>query len=113
QSAQEFLRALEGYLGDKGTHLPGVQTTPIPASATPPPSGSAKRLEGSVAWITPPVVQEVTKQLAEYVGPIAHIIVERTAARCSSVDELYSAVALEIESAQDRAKFLASRKKKS
>jgi hypothetical protein len=58
------------------------------------------------------VVQEVATRLAEFIGPIAHIIVERTAARCSSVDELYSAVALEIESSQDRAKFLASRPKK-
>jgi eukaryotic-like serine/threonine-protein kinase len=117
QTAQEFLRAMETYLAESGSTppraaLPGAQTTPLPATATPPQGPSSGRFEGSVTWITPPLVQEVARQLAEFIGPIAHIIVERTAARCANVDELYSAVALEIEGAQDRAKFLASRKKK-
>jgi len=108
QTANEFLQALQAYLSESGgAH---AKTTPLPALPAPPPS--AGRLEGSVSWITPPVVSDVAKKLAQYIGPIAHIIVERTAARCSNVDELYSAVALEIESADDRASFLASRKKK-
>ena len=114
QNAQEFLRALDAFLtgGPGAPHLPGVQTTPLPAPSAKTPQPGAGRYEGSVSWITPPVVQEVAKQLAEFVGPIAHIIVERTAARCANVDELYSAVSLEIESGADREKFLASRKKK-
>jgi len=113
QSAQEFQRAVETYLSETGAApLPGVQTTPLPALPLPPPRPQSARAEASVTWITPPVVQEVAGKLAEFIGPIAHIIVERTAARCSSVDELYSAVALEIEGDQDRARFLASRPKK-
>ncbi|HMD30850.1 MAG TPA: protein kinase [Candidatus Acidoferrales bacterium] len=117
QSAQEFLRALETYLLESGAApsvaIPGAHTTPLPGPPTPPPARpQSERIDGSVSWITPPVVQEVAKKLAEFIGPIAHIIAQRTAARCNSVDELYSAVALEIESGQDRAKFLASRKKK-
>jgi serine/threonine-protein kinase len=115
QSAGEFLRVLEAYLADSGAiprgTVAGAATTPLPAPPAPA-RAQAARAEKSVTWITPPVVQEVATRLAEFIGPIAHIIVERTAARCSSVDELYSAVALEIESSQDRAKFLASRPKK-
>jgi tRNA A-37 threonylcarbamoyl transferase component Bud32/class 3 adenylate cyclase len=113
QSAQEFLGVLDAYIVETGAPLPGVQTTPLPARPAPPSARPpATRGEGSVTWITPPVVQEVAGKLAEFIGPIAHIIVERTAARCANVDELYSAVALEIEADQDRAKFLASRPKK-
>jgi len=116
QSAGEFLRALEAYLAETGVAPPNVHpgavTTPLPSSALPPPQSLAARAEKSVTWITPPLVKQVASQLAEYIGPIAHIVVERTAARCSNVDELYSALAMEIESSQDRAKFLASRSKK-
>jgi serine/threonine-protein kinase len=114
QSAAEFLRVLEAYMAESsGTRVdPGAATTPIPMPGVPSPRTDTMRAEQSVAWITPPVVKEVAKLLAEYIGPIAHIIVERTASRCRNVDELYAAVALEIESAQDRAKFLASQPKK-
>ena len=116
QSAGEFLRALEAWFAEAGAApsdtVGGAVTTPLPSPALPRPQPQPARAENSVTWITPPLVKEVARQLAEYVGPIAHIIVERTAARCSSVDELYSVVSMEIESSQDRTKFLASRAKK-
>ncbi len=116
QSAGEFLRALEAYLAETGgafpNALPEAVTTPLPSSGLPLPRPQDARAEKSVTWITPPVVKQVASQLAEYIGPIAHIVVERTAARCANVDELYSALAMEIESSQDRAKFLASRSRK-
>jgi len=37
--------------------------------------------------------------------------VKRAADRCFSVDELYSAVAVEINSEKDRSRFLAGKKK--
>ncbi len=116
QSAGEFLRAVEACATGSGGIAAGVDsgaaTTPIPAAAIHTPRVEAGRSGKTVDWITPPVVEEITHVLAEYIGPIAHIIVERTAARCRDVDELYAALALEIESPQDRATFLASRTKK-
>jgi serine/threonine-protein kinase len=112
QSAREFLGALEAYLAVSRTPRPGAtlsnQTRALPSSGRAG-SGIPGR---SRTEITPAVVKELTKEVAEYIGPIAHIIVERTAAHCHTLDELYSAVALEIESPQDRAKFLAGRKKR-
>ncbi|HXZ18492.1 MAG TPA: protein kinase, partial [Candidatus Acidoferrales bacterium] len=110
QSAAEFLRMLEAHAADS---TPGVTasisraaTTPMPAPAVPSPRTGTGRPDSSPDWITPKVIEETAKLLAEYIGPIAHILVERTAARCASVDELYAALALEIESPNDRTKFL-------
>jgi serine/threonine-protein kinase len=114
QSAAEFLRVLEAYIAESsGTKLdPGAPTTPMPLPAVPSPRPDSVPGEVAVDWITPAVIQATAKLLAEYIGPIAHILVERTASRCRDVDGLYAALALEIESAKDREKFLASRPKR-
>ena len=115
QSAAEFLRVVEAYVAESGGAAGadlGAATTPMPMPGVPTPRTGTAREEHSVAWITPTVVQEASKLLAEYIGPIAHILVERTAARCRDVEGLYAALSLEIESANDRAKFVASRPKK-
>jgi len=51
-------------------------------------------------------LERVAKELAVYVGPIAEIVVKRAAKKCGSVGELCGVVALEIEGAGDRARFL-------
>ena len=116
QSAAEFLRMLETHAAEStagvSTSMSRAATTPMPAPAVPSPRPGTGRPDSSTDWITPKVIEETAKLLAEYIGPIAHILVERTAARCASVDELYAALALEIESPNDRTKFLSSRPKK-
>ncbi len=115
QSAAEFLRMLEAYVAESAGGPPTAAldgaTTPIPTPGVPSPHTETLRPDSKADWITPKVIQQTAKLLAEYIGPIAHILVERTAARCRNVEELYAALALEIESAADRAKFLASRPK--
>lgn len=115
QTAAEFLRVLEAYAAESGgtgaSAEFGAATTPLPTPGVPTRTEIAGA-DKSVAWITPAVVKETAKLLAEHIGPIAHILVERTATRCRDVNELYSALAMEIESEKDRAKFLASRPKK-
>jgi class 3 adenylate cyclase len=58
------------------------------------------------------VLDSVSKELATYIGPIAKVLVKRAADRCLSVDDLYAAVAVEIECEQDRASFLAGKKRR-
>jgi serine/threonine-protein kinase len=53
------------------------------------------------------VLENATKELAAYIGPLARIIVKRAAGRAQSVRQLYQEVAGEIPSTADRAKFLA------
>ena len=116
QSAAEFLRVLETYLAESAqgepTAILGAATTPIPTPGLPSPRTDTVTAGVNVDWLTPGIIQETAKLLAEYIGPIAHILAERTAARCRDVDGLYAALSLEIESPKDRARFLASRPKK-
>ena len=116
QTAREFLRALEVYLAESRAPKPATasaeQTRPLAAPGSGPPGAPPSSAAHNRPKINPRVVADLAREVAEYIGPIAHIIVERTAAHCQDLDELYSAMALEIESPQDRAKFLAGRRNK-
>ncbi|MBZ5657145.1 MAG: energy transducer TonB [Acidobacteriia bacterium] len=51
-------------------------------------------------------MQRVSRELALHIGPIADIVVRRAASHCASVDDLYLKVAEEIDSRDEREKFL-------
>lgn len=53
-------------------------------------------------------VQQIARELAAYIGPIAEVVIKRNLPRCASPEELYRAVAVEIESQSERDRFLAS-----
>lgn len=63
---------------------------------------------GSAAAADPLLLQRLTSELAKHIGPIAEIVVKRTASRCGSIEDIYFEVAQEIESQAEREKFLAS-----
>ena len=46
------------------------------------------------------------KQLAQFIGPIAKVVIRRLAPQCSDMDQLYREAAKEIASDGDRQKFL-------
>ena len=54
------------------------------------------------------MLDQVSRELAFYIGPIAEQVVKRAASRCSSLGELCGLVAEEIDAGADRARFLAS-----
>lgn len=90
--------------------------TPPPAAATesrapaPPPAGSAAPA-ATARPLDNAGLEKVKQDLAVYIGPMARIIVARAAKSACSLHELYEVVAVEISSASDRQKFLASRPK--
>ncbi len=51
-------------------------------------------------------LERVAKELAQYIGPIASVVVKRAARRSGSLRQLAGLVAEEIESEHDRASFL-------
>ena len=51
-------------------------------------------------------LQRVTRELALRIGPVADIVVRRAASQCDSLEELRLKVAEEIDSKEDREKFL-------
>jgi len=53
---------------------------------------------------------DITKKLAVYIGPIAHVLVRKLAANCSDIDQLYKEAATHIPSEADRQRFLQSKR---
>ncbi len=135
QSADDFLRELDSMGMEKTYVLPMsspsismaataafrdphvaptlIENTPPPSFAAAPPSVTRAPAEPpkSDSTCTPSVLQEVSKQLAAYIGPIADIIVKKAARTCTTPAQLYEKVAQEIDEPRDREKFLASRKR--
>jgi hypothetical protein len=48
----------------------------------------------------------MTRELAQYIGPVAELVVKRAAPRCASLSDLRRSVAEEIDAGGDRARFL-------
>ena len=106
QTAAEFRASLEALIPGVPSVAPQAQvitgSRPEVGFRPPtPPSGTS---------ILSPVILEATvKDLAQYIGPMAKIIVNRAAKQAQSPKQLYETVAAEIASPVDRAKFLTKR----
>jgi TonB family protein len=96
----DSLRRLVGGSGEvrSAAQRPSGQTVPAVAAS------SLKEDIGS--RFNAAMLQKVTRELALEIGPIADVMVKRAATACQSEDELYSKLADEIESPNQRAKFL-------
>jgi TonB family protein len=111
---QVLTGALRRQLGD--TIQAGTSTSPKQAatSARPgatrhEPADSSKLQDASSARIDPAAVQQVSRELALRIGPIAGVVVRRAASHCNSLEELYLKVSEEIDSRVEREKFLRGR----
>ncbi len=107
QNAAEFLGALDGIHLDDGMmdlavtlETTFVPTATVPAHVTPASSGVASH------GYDPAVLNEITAQLANYVGPIAKLIVKRASSSSNDLRELCDKVAREIDSENNRKSFL-------
>jgi serine/threonine-protein kinase len=58
------------------------------------------------AKLDPELVARITEELADYIGPIAEVVVKRAAKQCATVADLRRAVAEEIETNAERTQFL-------
>jgi hypothetical protein len=75
-----------------------------PASVTHSPSGPP-----SGAPISPEILSRVEAQLAQYLGPVAKVVVSRAARKARDVSELYFLVADEIEDPVEKKAFIRRR----
>lgn len=85
-----------------GTAQSREAPTPTPTPTPTPASGRATVPH----MLDPAVLDKAKRLLGVYVGPLARVIVDRAAARCRTEDELYHVLADEIQSPEDRNKFL-------
>jgi len=109
---QLLIDALRRLLGDSsqaGTGA-GPNSTTAPAQRTQQEvTGQSKAEPGNSEGIDATALQQVTRELALRIGPIAGIVVKRTAPYCTSLEDVYLKVAEEIESRDEREKFLQGR----
>jgi TonB family protein len=111
---QLLTEALRRLLGDSiqiaASAKPGQATSPArPSASQEEVTAQVKLEEESTSRIDPAAVQQVTRELAVRIGPIAGIVVRRAVSRCNSVEDLYLKVAGEIDSRDEREKFLQGR----
>jgi len=107
----EALRRLLGDTSTAGTSAPrggpaALAPSGIPQQELKAPLGTES---GTSARVDPESVRRVTRELALRIGPIADIVVKRAASRCSSLEDLYIIAAEEIDSREERQKFLLGR----
>jgi serine/threonine-protein kinase len=100
QNARAFNRALRQALDPNLTwQVDAVDATELNLAAV---SMSAP---ATPAW-DDTILQTVERQLAEYVGPMAKIIVRKAAAKTGDTAELYALASESIANAEDRQKFI-------
>ena len=97
---QLFIESLRRLVGSSGEVKSAAQRASGQTAAVAASSDSGLRFNAAT-------LQKVTEELALEIGPIAEVMVRRTAPGCQSENELYAKLADEIESAAQRAKFLA------
>jgi len=118
QSAEDFRAALMTLGFEKQPLEPPAEARPDPEtlisrSWSPAPTMMrqtlAKTTSGteSKAW-DPVMLENVRKNLAVYIGPMAQVLVSRAAKTARTTEELYRTLASEIAEPSDREKFLRS-----
>ncbi len=108
-SADEFLRAIAAMPAQ--TDSLATMPLPNPSGAMPRPgTGSLQRRPGSSGFQSL-ALEEISRKLAVYIGPVAKIVVKKLAAQSDDPDFIYHEAAKQIGSEADRAAFLRSRNK--
>jgi serine/threonine-protein kinase len=105
QTAEAFLQALDED---------GLRTTPagdvsqIRVTQAPTPLASGSGTPQPTSALRPESLTEITRQLAEHVGPIAGVLVRRASSSTTNLREMCDALAQEIVSPAARQKFLSA-----
>jgi serine/threonine protein kinase len=117
QSAAEFLLALESVRVESAMDWAVTMektfvapASPTPQSATPKPGSPRASASGQKAYDNA-VLDDISKQLAHYIGPIAKIVVKRASSSSNNLRELCDKVAAEIDSDIRRKNFLVTVRK--
>lgn len=115
-STQHWLDAIEGKLDFHLVQLrdcltvllerPAGADSPAPAPVAPTPSPVAPALPAGAA-IGDADLARIEANLAEFIGPIARLLVRRTAAAAASPAGLVDMLAAEIDDAAERTAFVA------
>ncbi|HUO60298.1 MAG TPA: serine/threonine-protein kinase [Candidatus Acidoferrales bacterium] len=112
QSAAEFLAALEPIKVESSADLEVTMEQRVTTPITTPQSDPAKRgSDAGARKYDSAVLEDISHQLANYVGPIAKVLVKRASSSSTNLRELCDKVAQEIDSDVSRKSFLTSVRK--
>ena len=111
QNAGEFLAAVNMVNLDSNAHLAVTMETEHPMPRSPLTPFSSNTVAAMGKGYDPAVLTDITQQLANYVGPIAKVIVKRASSSSNNLRELCDKVAKEIDSDANRKNFLVGVKK--
>lgn len=98
-------REREAFLRSCKSDSQSFQTSGVTRTATPPPTQPRTT---NFETLNPQDLQSIKQKLAAYIGPIASVLVDRTARRTHSRRELCETLAREIPGERDRSAFLSS-----
>jgi len=87
-----------------GSPIGGAQPAPQRANASP------SQQEKSVSQVAQFPLDDISRKLAVYIGPIAGVVVRKLAPKCTNLNQLYQEAATHISSEKDRQKFLQSKR---
>lgn len=82
---------------------------PVKEATPPTPPSYAGGLQTPRFLFDPERLEKVKRDLAAHIGPVARLLVERTAKKAGSWKQLYEILGNEIPAGKDRDRFLASR----
>ncbi|HEX4167878.1 MAG TPA: serine/threonine-protein kinase [Bryobacteraceae bacterium] len=118
QTAREFKSALESagescreFATEATNVAPGFRPfddtvlAPSKSSPAPPP----RERTPNTGTLDPTRIERVKKELAQYIGPMARILVDRALRKSVNLQQLYDALAAEIPNAEQRDQFLTRR----
>jgi eukaryotic-like serine/threonine-protein kinase len=110
--AQDFLTALNAVPQvsiDELLSSP-TQTMQVPSSRSSQPSlGQSAPGQQPSSQVAALPLDDVSRKLAVYIGPIASVVVRKLAVKCANLDDLYKEAATHIPSDADRQRFLRSK----
>jgi serine/threonine-protein kinase len=116
-SAQEFLAALEAVPATGIREIFSVETRSLQIPSGEGRLGSARESGSQVAQqksgnnsAAQFPLDDISKKLAVYIGPIASVVVRKLAPKCANLDQLYREAATHISSDKDKQAFLQSRR---
>ncbi|MGH9585761.1 MAG: serine/threonine-protein kinase [Acidobacteriaceae bacterium] len=109
-SSEEFLRAIEAQAS---IHNSGTQATlpaQVPTRFSSAATGSKQQRAPSASDLQPVPLEDITRKLAVYIGPVAKFVVKKLASQFEDTDSIYREAARQISSDTDRAAFLRSKR---
>jgi serine/threonine protein kinase len=112
-TAQAFLFALDTIPATGIREVFSAEATAlhVPSGSSQPKSQSQATQQKSGSQISQFPLDDVSKKLAVYIGPIASVVVRKLAAKCTDLDQLYKEAATHIASDTDKQKFLQSKRR--